>query len=237
MTHSHLDEVRLVSHSNVFYPWPAWVIGYLLAIVSYFEGDTVTLASGMVQYIHPGNSLGLMFVATIVLLIIFTNAQLRGIYSVMTLVTLGFVALLLAWLGWWDDIFDALPYLSARANVGFYLLFSTTLLTVWLLSFFVFDRLTYWSVTPGQMTEKHFVGGGEKSFDTHGMVFRRRNQDFFKHIILGLDAGDIVLATSGARSEEVHVPNVLFVDNKLQTVQHLTAVQPEHVPHEQAASR
>ena len=231
MAHAHIDQIRLVSHSNVVYWWPAWLIGYVIAIVSYFQGDTVTLTSGVVQYVHPSHGPGLLFVAVLVLLIIFTNAQLRGIYSVVTVVTVGFFTVLLAWLGWLDSILDVVPYLSARANVGFYVLFSTALLIVWLLSFFVFDRL--WRVTPGQMTEEHLVGGGERSFDTHGMVFRRRNQDFFKHLILGLGAGDIVLTTSGARSEEVHLPNVLFVDAKLQTVQHLIAVQPEHIPHVQ----
>ena len=52
--------------------------------------------------------------------------------------------------------------------------------------------------------------------------------------MLGLGAGDITLTTSGARSEEVQMPNVLFVDGKLATVQHLIGVQPEHIAHVQA---
>jgi hypothetical protein len=30
--------------------------------------------------------------------------------------------------------------------------FSTGLLIIWLMMFFVFDRLTYWRIRPGQMT-------------------------------------------------------------------------------------
>ena len=104
MAHAHIDQVRLVSHSNVVYWWPAWLFGYLIAMASYFQGDTVTLNNGVVQYVHPSNGPGLLFIAVLVLLIIFTNAQLRGIYSVVTLVTVGFFTVLLAWLGWVDSI-------------------------------------------------------------------------------------------------------------------------------------
>jgi len=28
-------EIKLISHSDVFYWWPAWVVGYVMALVSY----------------------------------------------------------------------------------------------------------------------------------------------------------------------------------------------------------
>ena len=202
----------------------------------YVQGNAVTVGADAVAYIHPSNNPGLLFVATLVLLVIFTNAKLRGIYSVVTLLAAAFFAVLLAWLGWWDDILGFLPNLSARANMGFYLLFATAMLAVWLAAFLVFDRLIYWRIRPGQIVEQRLVGGGEHSYDTHGLVFERRDQDAFRHFALGLGAGDLLLTSTGARKETIHIPNVLFVDSKLKAIQQLISVKPDHVHAEVAAA-
>lgn len=229
MAHAGADEIKLVSHSNVLYWWPAWVVGYVMAFLTYVQGRAVTIEPGVVAYIHPSNNPGLMFIATLVLLVIFTNARLRGIYSVVTIITAAFFVVLLAWLGWWDDILALLPQLSARAGMGFYLLFATASLAVWLAAFLVFDRLTYWRVRPGQIVEQRLIGGGEQSYDTNGLVFERRDQDLFRHIVLGGGAGDLVLTSSGARREAINIPNVLFVDSKLKAIQQLISVKPDHI--------
>ncbi len=230
MAHTGVDEIKIVSHSNIVYWWPAWAVGYVMAILSYFQGSSVAVAPETVAYVHPSNNPGLLFIATMVMLVIFTNAKLRGIYSVVTIITVGFFAVLFAWLGWWDDILAFLPNLSARANMGFYLLFATSLLLVWLAAFFFFDRLTYWRVRPGQIIEQRLVGGGEHSYDTQGLVFERRDQDVFRHVVLGLGAGDLLLTSNGARKETINIPNVLLVDTKLKAIQQLISVKPDHVP-------
>ena len=116
----------------------------------------------------------------LLLLIVFTNVLLRGIHSVVALLTVGFISVLLAWFGWWDDIAKLIPYLSVHMNTGFYLVFSTGLLIIWQMMFFVFDRLTYWRIRPGQMTEEHLIGGGAESFDTNGLRFQKLSSDFCK---------------------------------------------------------
>jgi len=136
-------------------------------------------------------------IAVLVMLVVFTTTKLRGIYSVVTVVTVAFFVVLFAWFGWWDNILRFIPHLSARANMGFYLLFSTTLLTVWLLAFVVFDRLTIWRVRPGQMIEERLVGGQARGYDTNGLVFEKRGQDLFHDIILGMGAGDLTIRTGG----------------------------------------
>jgi hypothetical protein len=128
-------EIKLISHSNVVYWWPAWVVGYAVALTSYLQGQQVPVGPDIISYVHPSNNPGLIFIAVLALLIIFTNAKLRGIYSVLTLVAVAFFVVLFAWLGWWDDIFEFIPNLSARANMGFYLVFATTVLVVWLMGF------------------------------------------------------------------------------------------------------
>ena len=221
-------EIHLISHSNVIYWWPAWLLGYVMAFVSYIQAPPAGNEPGGVGYVHPSNNPGLLFIATLILLIIFTNAKLRGIYSVVTLISAAFFVVLLAWLGWWDTILNFVPHLSARANMGFYVVFSTALLGVWLSAMFVFDRFVYWSVRPGQLVEQRLIGGSSQSYDTNGLRFEKREQDYFRHLILGLGAGDLQLTGQGLRGETIAIPNVLFVDRKVKAIEALIVVKPGH---------
>jgi hypothetical protein len=80
-------------------------------------------------------------------------------------------------------------------NTGFYLVFSTALLIIWLAMFFVFDRMTYWRVRPGQLTVEHLIGGGAESFNANGLRFQKLNSDLFR-ATLGIDAGDLEAITA-----------------------------------------
>ena len=223
------SDVRIISHSNIFYWWPAWAAGFAAALISYLQGTDVAIVPEIVERVHPSNNPGIFFIAVLILLVVLTNTRLRGIYSVVTVVTVAFFVVLFAWLGWWDHILRFIPHLTARANMGFYLLFSAVLLAVWLLAFFVFDRMTVWRVRPGQMVEERLIGGQARSYDTNGLVFERRGQDLFHDIILGLGAGDLTLTISGANKETMQIPNVLFVDRKVKAIERLIAVKPEEV--------
>jgi hypothetical protein len=224
-----LPDIKLISHSNIFYWWPAWVAGFAMALISYVQGRDVSIVPEFIERIHPSNNPGIFFIAVLILLIIFTTTKLRGIYSVVAVVTFAFFVVLFAWFGWWDDILRIIPQLSARANMGFYLLFSTSLLLVWLLAVFVFDRLTVWRIRPGQMVEERLIGGQARSYDTNGLVFERKGQDLFHDIILGLGAGDLTLTIGGANEETIQIPNVLFVKRKVKAIERLISVKPEVV--------
>jgi hypothetical protein len=228
-----VPDIKLISHSNIFYWWPAWLAGFVMALISYAQGIDVSVVPAFVERIHPSNNPGIFFIAVLILLIIFTTTKLRGIYSVVSVVTFAFFVLLFAWFGWWDDILRFIPQLSARANMGFYLLFSTSLLLVWLLAFFVFDRLTVWRIRPGQLVEEHLIGGQSRSYDADGLVFERRGQDLFHDIILGLGSGDLTLTIGGANKETIQIPNVLFVQRKVKAIESFIAVEPEEVRHDQ----
>ena len=116
-------DIKLVSHSNIFFWWPAWTAGFVVALMSYIQGRDVAVSPEIVERIHPSNNPGIFFIAVLILLVVFTTTKLRGIYSAMTIVTAAFFVVLFAWFGWWDDIFRFIPQLSARANMGFYVLF------------------------------------------------------------------------------------------------------------------
>jgi hypothetical protein len=112
-------------------------------------------------------------------------------------------------------------------NMGFFILFSTLIFIVWAGSVFIYDRMSYWKIRPGQITHEYVIGGAEKSYDTRGMVFEKNRQDLFRHWLLGLGSADLVIHTTGARRETLVVPNVLFVDAKVNEIQHMIAVRPD----------
>ena len=216
------QEITIYGHSTLFYWWPGWAFGFVMAALNAGQETFLATAPGA----QPSSALGLTYLAILLLLIIFTNVRLRGINSVVALLSVGFITVLLAWFGWWDDIARLIPFLSVHMNTGFYVVFSTGLLIIWLLMFFVFDRLTYWRIRPGQMTEEHMIGGGAQSFDTNGLRFQKLSSDFFR-AILGFGAGDIKATMAGDRAAAIELPNVIFVDRKVQAIDKLISVKPE----------
>jgi hypothetical protein len=215
------QEITIYSHSTLLYWWPAWAFGFVIALLNAGQEKFLATAPGA----KPSSALGLTYLSILLLLIVFSNVRLRGLNSVVALTTVAFIAVLLAWLGWWDHIAMLIPYLSVHMNTGFYVVFSTGLLIIWLMMFFVFDRLICWRVRPGQMTEEHRIGGGAESFNTNGLRFQKLNSDLFR-AVLGFDAGDLEATT--AAGAKIDIPNVIFVSRKVEAVEKLIAVKPEH---------
>jgi len=216
------QEVNVYGHSTLLYWWPAWAFGFLGALLNAGQEAFLATAPGA----QPSSALGLSYLALLLLLIVFTNVRLRGINSVVALLSVAFFTVLLAWLGLWDDIARLVPYLSVHMNTGFFLVFSTGLLIIWLLMFFVFDHLTYWRIRPGQMTEERLIGGGSESFDTNGLRFQKPSSDLFRSI-LGLGAGDLKATMAGEHGAAIELTNVMFVNRKVQAIEKLISVKPE----------
>ena len=108
-------EIKIISHSNNFYWWPAWVAAFAVALISYTQGRDVAIVPKIIDRVHPSNNPGIFFIAVLVSLIVFTTTKLRGIYSVVTVVTVAFFIVLFAWFGWWDNILRLSPA-SRRAR-------------------------------------------------------------------------------------------------------------------------
>jgi len=222
----HPEEVRVYSHSTFFYWWPVWLTGYIMALVTRIDGQLVDVGGSMV-WMHRSKNLGVLFTLMFFLVILITNVTLRGLASVVAILAFAFGALLLAYYGLWEDVLNWMGKVSIFMNMGFYVFFSTLVLIVWGFSVFVYDRLSYWRVTPGQLTYDAVIGGAQKSYDTRGMVFEKHRQDLFRHWVLGLGSGDIQISTTGARRETLNIPNVLFVDAKVSEIQKMIAMQPD----------
>jgi hypothetical protein len=219
-------EIVVFGHSPLFYWWPVWSLGYVMALLTYVQGSAIQVSDAEV-IIHPSKSLGVIYTAVFLLVLLMTHTSVRGTASLTVIITLLAVTFLFAYLRWWDDILRAMGRLALFMNLGFYVFFSTAVLLVWLLAFFVFDRFNYWTFRPGQVIHSMVFGGGALTYDTQGMSVYKLRDDLFRHWVLGLGAGDLRIATSGAKQEELTVPNVLWIGSKLMRIQQLVAMKPD----------
>jgi hypothetical protein len=260
-------EIRIVSHSNLFYWWPVWAVGYILAILTLIDpyvmavvpkgtkpyrtgvqvntresglvGDREALVlpdkevlppkekiEGKVQEaeephldISHRGTYGVVFATVLLLVIVITNVPLRGMWSFMVIVLVVLLITVLALFKVWDRIFEIVSYLDIRINMGGYVFISTGLLLIWLVTFVLFDRQMYMIFTPGQLRVRLEIGGGEKAYDTTGMTIEKQRSDLFRHWILGLGSGDLIVNTAGAHVQHFDLPNVLFIGKKVQQLE------------------
>jgi hypothetical protein len=220
-------QIILYSHSTIYYWWPVWFFGFIMAGLTWFFGEQIEIPNARPALIYPNYLLGLIYVVILFLVFLFTNVSMRGLVSGIAILVVAFVAVLLAWWDLWDNILFMIPDITVYMNLGFYLFISVTMFITWMVTFFITDRLEYWRVRPGQVTHERVIGGAEKSFDTIGMVFEEQPQDLFKHYLLGLGSSDLKVAFRGARQEEYYLPNVLFAHRKVNKIQALVKRKPK----------
>jgi hypothetical protein len=218
-------EVTVYAHSNLFYWWPVWAVGYAMALLTYLRGYHVQVGDAQVL-MHPSKNLGVIYTIVFLLVLLMTNASLRGLASALLIVTVLALTFLFAYLDWWGRILEAVGRLAVFMNLGFYFFFSTAVFLAWLLAVFFFDRMEHWSFRPGQMVHGQTLGEGAQTYDTQGMSVNKLRYDLFRHWVLGLGSGDILVSTTGARQKEFTIPNVLFVGTKLARIERLVAMRP-----------
>jgi hypothetical protein len=246
-------EVRIVAHSMLFYWWPVWVAGFVLALVTWIDGyrlavvpagteavagvadgrDGLVLPAGAHLPADPAtgkplplnlrvarqSGYGVTFIIVVLLVIFITNVPIRGLWSVVVIITILLGTIILSLAGLWDDILVMFSDSHVYINAFGYLAVAVPLFLLWLVVVLFFDRQMYMVFVPGQMRVCQEIGSGEAAFDAHGMVVEKRRSDLFRHWLLGLGSGDLVVKTSGANAQEFQLHNVLFVGSKLQMVQ------------------
>jgi hypothetical protein len=218
----------IVGHSNFFYWWPAWVLGVVMAGITYASHNQVVIDpnGGVGYFIARSKDVGVIYTLVLFLIILVSNVNMRGVYSLVVVLAAVVFILLAAYMGWWPHILGWFGQLDIYMNMGFYVAFSTLLAVVWFINFFLIDRMTYFKLTPGQLTHETVLGGAAKSYDTRGMAFEKERQDLFRQWIIGLGTADLKIATMGAHRETLTIPNVLFADAKVRRIQQLIAMHP-----------
>ncbi len=250
------EEVRIYSHSSLFYWWPVWAVGLLMGFLTLADGhrlvtvpakteaqareiqgyglrDVFILPEGkklprdsdgnpMPPTLHMAQSpkLGVIYATVLILIIIVSNVPLRGLWSVLIILGVFILVLISSLWGIWDDIVRIVSLLDIRINAGGYFSISLVLLAIWALTVFVFDHRTYVVVTSGQVRVCLAIGAGETMYDTTGMTFSKRQDDLFRHWIIGLGSGDLIIHRSNT-TQEIDMPNVLFVGAKIKEIERL----------------
>lgn len=197
-----------------------------MAGLTYLSGTRIE-TERLSEYVHPSPSLGITFVIILILVLVFTSFRFRGSASLGVAALIVILSLMFALFDWWDEIVKSFSYLSIHMNLGFYLFFSTLLAVLWFYVTFIHIRFGYFTVRPGQISRHQLIGEGETNYDTRGAVLEKYREDIFRHWILGLGSGDLKISTTGARSAELIIKDVLFVDRKIEQIRKLIAVQPD----------
>ncbi len=221
-------EIKLISHSSLFYWWPVWVVGFVLAAISYAAGTEYRVKDGVTMTVHPNQGLGIVFGFTLLLVMLITNVVVRGLASALVIVSAIAVTLLFAYLGWWGDILGFVGNQHLYVSADFYLAFSVVAFLIWAVTVFAVDRMSFWRIRPGQITQEFVFGASAKSYDTNNLVMEKYRDDLFRHWVLGLGSGDLRLKPHGSDREEIFVPNVLFIGSKINTIQQMVATDPDN---------
>ena len=211
-------QVIVYGHSALFYWWPLWVAGYIVALLTWLHPGQAVIANKQETF-HASRNVGVIYTLLLLLLIVITSTNVRGMKGVVIIVSLSFVALLFAYLQWWESILDLVGRNYVYMNLGFYVFSSTVLFVVWIVTVVVVDHLSFWRFRPGQITHEYLGGIVDQSYDTDNMTFLKRQDDLFRHWVIGLGSGDLHMQTMGGRGVEMNVLNVLRVGEKLVEIQ------------------
>jgi hypothetical protein len=179
-------------------------------------------------HIATGKGFGVLFTTVLLLVIVITNVPLRGMWSFMVIFVIVALSIIFALAGWWETILHHFSLLDIRINTGGYFFISTILFLIWLFTVLVFDKQIYMVFVPGLFKVCTEVGGGEQTYSTIGMTVEKQRSDLFRHWILGLGSGDLIVKTTGAQAHHFEMPNVLFIGRKKQQVEDMVRQIPDH---------
>jgi hypothetical protein len=259
------NEIRIVSHSALFYWWPVWAIGYIMALITLAGGHVMAIVpKGTERVVLPSDvkvdgrdvgghealvapkaavkdrpamtqphlqmsrnkNLGVIYAVVLLIVIAITNIPFRGLWSVIVILVVVFGSIILGLANLWEPIVEAFALLNIHINMAGYVVISTVLLVIWLITLFFFDQQIYMIFTPGQLRVRLEIGEGETAYDTRGMTIQKQRSDLFRHWILGLGSGDLLVNTAGAQVHHFDLPNVLFVGRKVKEIENMLRSMP-----------
>jgi hypothetical protein len=247
------SSVTIIGRSDLFYWWPVWVAGFLMAFLTYLDGSymaivpagTVAEKARQVQGVDGprdvlilpadrqmpvdeargpeqprlrvarSNGLGSVFITVLLLVLLITNIRLRGVWSLVLIMLVLLVSVGFAMAGIWDLVLRLVGSSDVHITAAGYLCLATPMFVIWLAVLLFYDRLTYATFRPGQLTIHYAFGAGATSYDVLGLNLEKKRDDLFRHWLLGLGSGDLVIRTGGANRQTYELPNVLFVGSKL----------------------
>jgi hypothetical protein len=169
-------------------------------------------------YAAPHRSVGMVFLFVLLIVITLTNVSMRGLWSILVLMTLLLLAIILYLSNTLVPIFRGVGLLSIYMNMGGYILISSVLLLLWALNVFFLDKMTYMIFTPGQVRVRTEIGGGEMVYDATGMTVQKQRADMLRHWGLGFGSGDLLIFPLNA-GHAIELHNVLRVGRVVREIE------------------
>lgn len=171
--------------------------------------------------VSSNNNLGVLFVATLFVVAIASTILLRGLVSVIALVAMILTVVTFAYLGWWDDILLYVGRFDIRMNAAGYLAVAIPLFLAWVFVVCLYDRQRYIIFDQGQIRHVHEVGDSEVTVQSEGAIVEKKRNDVFRHWLLGLGTGDLVIRMGGPNGHAIELENVLWINRKLPLIQRM----------------
>lgn len=221
-----MKELKIYSHTPLMYWWPVAVSALGLGIWTAFFGVEASLGDRNATFLIASVP-GFVFTTLLTITVFVSTVRMRGIKSAALFITLIVMTVILSLLGWVDDIANAVPASATWISAGAYLWFGGVLSILWITQIAFFDKLSYYKITPGQITKVKVIGGAERTYDARGLAIDHAADDFLRHIIFGLGSGDITLRTAGADPQTMEIMNVFNVRGKIKRLQELSSVEPD----------
>jgi CheY-like chemotaxis protein len=178
--HPAQPDIKIYSHSPILYWWPVWVVGFLMALLTYLDGGRLAYVPAGTQVegnrlVAPAEGgalepplervahnpyLGTWLFLTLLVVFVCSNVQMRGLWEWVSILAIAFVITLGSLYGLWDTVLDWMRLLHIRINLAGYLFLATWMFAIWAVSVFIFDRRTYIIFSSGQVRVRDMIGEG-----------------------------------------------------------------------------
>ncbi len=212
---SQSSSLRVYTHSAILYWWPIWMLGIIFFLFSAGLGDEG--AAARVQ--------GLTFTFTLVFVIFSTTVRLRGANSVIFGLLLAIGGILMIMGNVFQPVADFLAQLDIRMSKSFYAFMGISVLLLWAIMIFGFDRVKFYEIAPGQVHQRVIWGTGDRAESGASVRCTYKKDDFLRHRMLGLGVtGDIEMTFPNNEVWELH--NVLFAKEKSKRINELIVMRP-----------
>jgi hypothetical protein len=256
--------LKIYFHSDLFYWWPVWAAGFLMAFLTYLQGSYMAIvpagtvaekerqvqgvdgprdvlilpasrqlpvdAEGVPEQprlrVARSNGIGSVFITVFLLVLVITNIRLRGVWSLILIMLVLLVSAGFAMAGVWDLVLRLVGSSDIHITASGYLCLASLMFILWLAVFLFYDRLTYATFKPGQFTIHFAFGAGATSYDVLGLSLEKKRDDLFRHWLIGLGSGDLVIRTGGVNPQKFELTNVLFVGSKLAMARRMLQERP-----------
>jgi hypothetical protein len=220
------SDIKIYSHSPILYWWPVWLVGFLMAFLTYLDGSRLAVMSpdGVLETtqdrVASNPYLGTWFFLTLILVFVSSNVQLRGLWEWIGILAVALGVSVVSLYGLWGHLVDWFRLLHIHINLAGYVFISVWVFAIWVVSVFIFDHRTYIIFSAGQVRVLDEIGQAEKVYDVTNLTFQVQPNVLIRHRLLGFyGAGDLVLRTGGPHPEVLEWPNVLFARSRLKQIQ------------------